>query len=150
MMKNYDEFIDNAKYYLDKDLHFITNLANISAYIFQEINDINWAGFYLYDGEKLYLGPFQGKPACTNIKMGAGVCGTSAVKRETLVVPDVHEFPGHIACDCASKSEVVFPIITKSGDLFAVLDIDSPIVNRFDEKTVSTLQKVANLIVDIL
>lgn len=149
-MKNYDEFIDNAKYYLDKNLHFITNLANISAYIYQEIEQVNWVGFYLYDNRELYLGPFQGKPACTTIQMGRGVCGTSAANRVTLVVDNVHEFAGHITCDTESNSEIVIPVVTRNGSLFGVLDIDSPIYNRFDKVLKQALESIVNLLVDIL
>ncbi len=149
-MKNYQEFVENSKYYLDKNLHFITNLANISAYIYQELDQVNWAGFYLYDDLELYLGPFQGKPACTSIKMGRGVCGTSAAERQTIVVSNVHEFPGHITCDCESNSEIVIPIITRFGQLFGVLDIDSPVYDRFDPALKQALEEIVNLLVDIL
>ena len=149
-MNEYLELTKNAKYYLDKHLKTITNLANISAYIFDQVKDINWAGFYLFDGNDLYLGPFQGKPACTNIKMGKGVCGTSAKNRETIIVKDVHEFTGHIACDSDSESEIVIPIITKNGDLFGVLDIDSPIKNRFDLEIKKALEIIVDFLVDIL
>lgn len=149
-MVDYDEFYENAKYYIDAKLPIISNLANISAYIFYHFEQINWAGFYLYEQGQLYLGPFQGKPACTNILMGKGVCGTSALKRETIVVKNVHEFSSHITCDSDSKSEIVIPLITKSGDLFGVLDIDSPILDRFDKHIQNALEKVANLLVDIL
>lgn len=149
-MKNYDEFIEGAKYYLDKNLHFITNLSNISSYIYHELDDINWAGFYLFDSLELYLGPFQGKPACTSIRMGKGVCGTSAATQKTLVVDDVHEFDGHITCDTESKSEIVIPVVTRFGNLFGVLDIDSPTKARFDEELKMALETIVNLIVDIL
>jgi len=149
-MEKYTEFIENAKYYLDKDLHFITTLANIAAYIYQEIENINWSGFYLYDHIELYLGPFQGKPACTTIQMGRGVCGTSAAERKTLVVNDVHEFAGHITCDTVSKSEIVIPLVTKSGNLFGVLDIDSPLFGRFDNDLKEALETIVNLLIDIL
>ncbi len=149
-MENYKSFVENAKYYLDKNLHFITNLSNISAYIYQELGQVNWAGFYLYDGRELYLGPFQGKPACTSIQMGRGVCGTSAANQKTLVVSDVHQFEGHIACDSESQSEIVIPIVTKFGNLFGVLDIDSPITNRFDENLKIALEEIVNLMIDIL
>ncbi len=149
-MKNYQEFVNNAKYYLDENLRNITNLANLSAYIFFHLEDINWAGFYLIEDDELYLGPFQGKPACTSIQMGSGVCGTSASKRETIIVKNVHEFTGHITCDSDSESEIVIPIITKSGELFGVLDIDSPIQNRFDEKLKIALENIVSFLVDIL
>jgi GAF domain-containing protein len=145
-----NEFLfTHAELFLDKKLNIVTNLANMSAIIMENISDLNWVGFYLYDGEKLYLGPFQGKAAVTIIDMGKGVCGTSASKREILIVDDVHKFPGHIPCDCDSKSEIVLPIV-KNGELFGVLDIDSPIQNRFDENTAKDLEKLVKLLVDIL
>jgi L-methionine (R)-S-oxide reductase len=110
---------------------WITDLANTSAYIYNELPDLNWAGFYLLEGDTLYLGPFQGKPACTEIKLGRGVCGTAAITRKTLVVPDVHEFAGHIACDEASRSEIVIPLIDNHSNLIGVLDVDSPKLGRF-------------------
>lgn len=149
-MIDYSILINNSKFYLNKNLNKITNLANISAYLFDELDDINWVGFYLYDGHELYLGPFQGKPACTSIKMGNGVCGTSAKNRETIIVKDVHEFTGHITCDSASESEIVIPIITKDGELFGVLDIDSPIKDRFDLEIKKALEIIVDFLVDIL
>ncbi|SEG37180.1 GAF domain-containing protein [Paenibacillus sp. UNC499MF] len=110
----------------------IANLANASALLGQFLRDINWVGFYLLEGEQLVLGPFQGLPACVRIPLGRGVCGTAAQKRETLVVEDVERFPGHIACDAASRSEIVVPLV-KDGELLGVLDIDSPSLARFDE-----------------
>ena len=110
----------------------ISNLSNASALLWQELADINWAGFYKMEGGILVLYPFQGKPACTRISVGKGVCGTAVVEDKTQLVPDVHQFPGHIACDCASNSEIVVPIRVK-GEIWGVLDIDSPNFNRFDE-----------------
>ena len=109
----------------------IANLANASGLLAQTLEGINWCGFYLVRGGDLVLGPFQGKPACVRIAFGKGVCGTAAERRETLVVPDVHEFPGHIACDEASRSEIVVPIVSR-GKLRGVLDVDAPTVGRFD------------------
>ena len=118
---------------LTKDCpHFIANLANISALLFHSLKDINWAGFYLASDKKLVLGPFQGNTACIEIPFGKGVCGTAAEKNETQLVPDVHLFPGHIACDSASRSEIVVPL-HKDGEVVGVLDIDSPIPDRFSE-----------------
>ena len=108
----------------------IANLANAAALLWQEVEDLNWAGFYLSEGDKLVLGPFQGKPACIEIPYGKGVCGTAAEKKEAVIVEDVHEFPGHIACDSASRSELVIPML-RSGVVFAVLDLDSPTLGRF-------------------
>ncbi|GGH38245.1 GAF domain-containing protein [Paenibacillus segetis] len=118
----------------------IANLANASALLNFYLEDINWVGFYLYDGNELVLGPFQGLPACIRIPMGKGVCGTSAERRETLRVQDVQTFPGHIACDAASKSEIVVPIV-KDDKLLGVLDIDSPLLGRFDEEDQNFLEQ---------
>ena len=119
----------------------VANLANASALLNQALRDINWVGFYLRQGDKLVLGPFQGKTACIEIPFGRGVCGTAAIKNETQLVTDVHEFPGHIACDSASNSEIVIPL-HKDGVVAAVLDIDSPTVGRFtlaDKEGLETL-----------
>ena len=113
--------------------HLIANLANASALLYDSLEDINWAGFYMLQGEKLVLGPFQGKPACIEIPLGKGVCGTAAREKKTQLVRDVHAFPGHIACDCASRSEIVVPIFA-GGEVTAVLDIDSPLLSRFTEE----------------
>lgn len=125
--------------------HRIANLANASALLFERLPDINWAGFYLLEGDRLILGPFQGKPACIEIPMGKGVCGSAAVQGKTLCVPNVHDFPGHIACDAASASEVVIPMYV-SGALFGVLDIDSPILNRFSSTDVEILEKCVHVL----
>lgn len=111
----------------------MTNLANASALLNEKLSDINWAGFYTMKSGQLVLGPFQGKVACTIIPMGKGVCGNAAAQDRTLVVPDVHAFPGHIACDSASNSEIVIPM-HRNGEVFGVLDIDSPVLGRFTEK----------------
>lgn len=111
----------------------LANLCNTSSILWMLLDDINWAGFYLYKKDKLILGPFQGKPACTNIEIGKGVCGTAAKELRTVVVENVQSFPGHIACDSETNSEVVVPII-KNDKLVAVLDIDSPTLNRFDNE----------------
>jgi GAF domain-containing protein len=110
----------------------IANAANMSALIYDLLPDLNWAGFYFMRGPGLVLGPFQGKPACIRIPVGRGVCGTAVERRASIVVPDVHAFPGHIACDSASRSELVVPLI-KKGEVVGVLDLDSPLPNRFDE-----------------
>lgn len=125
---------------------WLANLSNASALLWLLLDDINWAGFYLYKKEELVLGPFQGKPACTHIRLGKGVCGTAAETRETQLVKDVHEFPGHIACDSASNSEIVVPII-KNDRLIGVLDIDSPTLNTFDEVDKKGLEKFVSIIV---
>lgn len=123
----------------------IANLANASALLWQELRDINWAGFYLLQDDALILGPFQGKPACIRIPMGKGVCGTAAATLKTQLVPDVHAFPGHIACDSASNSEIVVPLY-KNGALFGVLDIDSPIFNRFSQEDRQGLEDFVNIL----
>jgi L-methionine (R)-S-oxide reductase len=125
----------------------LANAANMSALLFQMLPDLNWAGFYFLQQGELVLGPFQGKVACVRIEMGKGVCGTAAAKRETLLVQDVHAFPGHIACDAASQSEVVVPLI--QGDrLWGVLDLDSPNLARFDQDDAKGLQQAAELLLD--
>lgn len=122
----------------------IANMANIAAVIWQFVPDLNWAGFYrVVDGE-LVLGPFMGKPACIRIPFGQGVCGTAAQTATTQLVPDVHAFPGHIACDVASRSEIVIPII-RDGSVIAVLDLDSPLPNRFDEADAQGLEQIARI-----
>lgn len=113
--------------------HPIANLANAAALLWQELENINWAGFYLLQQGTLVLGPFQGKPACIEIPVGRGVCGTAVAERAVQLVEDVHRFPGHIACDCASNSEIVVPI-QKNGEIYGVLDIDSPLLGRFTQK----------------
>ncbi|HZA93434.1 MAG TPA: GAF domain-containing protein, partial [Gemmatimonadales bacterium] len=118
---------------LEGERDMIANAANMSALIFQFLPDLNWAGFYFMRGGELVLGPFQGKMACVRIAVGRGVCGTAAGRREAIVVPDVHAFPGHIACDSASRSELVVPLIS-GGRVIGVLDLDSPSANRFDEE----------------
>src|SRR5687767_4928255 len=116
--------------------------------IYHSLPDLNWAGFYFLKGEQLVLGPFQGQPACVRIEVGKGVCGTSALKRETVIVPNVHEFPGHIACDSASNSEIVLPVINE-GRLIGVLDLDSPKFARFDDEDAAGLARVVDLFVEM-
>lgn len=125
--------------------HPIANLANASALLWQSLEQINWAGVYLLEGETLVLGPFQGKPACIEIPLGRGVCGTAAVRNATLVVPDVHAFAGHIACDSASRSEIVVPL-RKDGRVIGVLDIDSPFENRFTAEDQTGLEAFARIL----
>ncbi|KAA5613302.1 GAF domain-containing protein [Rhodovastum atsumiense] len=122
----------------------IANAANAAAAIWQHVPDINWAGFYFLKGEDLVLGPFQGRPACVRIPLGRGVCGTAARRRATVVVPDVHAFPGHIACDAASRSEIVVPLL-RADALLGVLDIDSPRPDRFGEAERLLFEAVARL-----
>ena len=127
----------------------IANFANAAALLWEFLPEINWAGFYLMTDGALVLGPFQGKPACIRIPVGKGVCGRAAQERRTLLVPDVHAFPGHIACDCASRSEIVVPLF-KNGDVCGVLDIDSPYEGRFDEADQAGLEKFARILERIL
>jgi GAF domain-containing protein len=127
----YRELTASLASLLEGEADALANLANASALLAGALERINWCGFYLLRAEELVLGPFQGRPACVRIPLGRGVCGTAAARRETLVVPDVHAFPGHIACDEASRSEIVVPILA-SGQLRGVLDVDSPETDRFD------------------
>ncbi|AMW99622.1 GAF domain-containing protein [Rummeliibacillus stabekisii] len=131
---------------LDGEMDSISNLSNASALLNQFLDNINWCGFYLMKNNELLLGPFQGLPACVHIPLGKGVCGTSASTRETLVVEDVNAFPGHIACDSASQSEIVVPLIV-NGELYGVLDIDSPIKNRFSNDDQAGLEQFVNVLV---
>jgi L-methionine (R)-S-oxide reductase len=140
--EQYQKLLKKAESLLSADFGPISNMANLSALLFDELKQINWAGFYILEGDKLTLGPFQGKPACVHIPVGKGVCGTCAKQMDTVIVDDVHNFPGHIACDSASRSEIVVPIIM-NGKLVAVLDIDSPITDRFDEIDKIYLEKIA-------
>ena len=127
----------------------IANLANTSAILNQALRDINWVGFYLMEDGKLVLGPFQGKTACIEIRVGKGVCGNAVQKNQTMRVEDVLEFPGHIACDAASRSEIVVPI-RKNGEIVGVLDIDSPIVGRFDKKDQAGLEAVVKILENVI
>ena len=135
---------------LIKDVPYETaNFANASALIWQGLSDINWAGFYFMCDGMLVLGPFQGKPACTRIPVGRGVCGTAVAEDKTQLVPDVHAFPGHIACDCASNSEIVIPI-HKDGAVYGVLDIDSPLFNRFSDADRAGLEALVEALEEML
>lgn len=129
----YVTLLKSYKALIEKEDDFIALLSNTSAFIYNIINDLNWAGFYLLKEEELVLGPFQGKPACTRIKFGSGVCGTALKERRTIIVDDVHKFEGHIACDGASNSEIVVPIF-RNGIVIGVLDIDSPKFSRFKDE----------------
>ena len=129
----------------EKDV--IANMANISAVLFNSLDEVNWAGFYLLKDDQLVLGPFQGQPACIRIPMGKGVCGSAAEARKTLVIEDVHQFEGHIACDSASNSEIVIPII-KNDQLIGVLDIDSPSFSRFSNNDAVNLNQVVEILVN--
>lgn len=130
---------------LEDEPHVIPNLSNTSALLNEALTDINWVGFYLIHNNELLLGPFQGKIACVHIAIGKGVCGTAVLKDETQLVPDVHQFPGHIACDSASRSEIVIPIHS-DGKIVGVLDIDSPVTQRFDEEDKEGLEEVVRIL----
>lgn len=147
LSEQYELLIKQLKSLLSKDERLITNLANLTAAIKQTFDKVSWVGFYLFDGEILYLGPFQGKVACTTIKLGNGVCGTAAEKGETIIVPDVNKFPGHIFCDPDSKSEIVVPMF-KNNKLIGVLDLDSFSYNSFDETDKKYLEKIARFLVE--
>ncbi len=129
---------------IDPSLPLVSNLSNVSAVLFK-MDNINWAGFYLVNNDELILGPFQGDVACTRISKGKGVCGTSFLRKETIVVPNVNEFKGHIACSSLSKSEIVVPII-KDDNVKAVIDIDAPIYDRFSEKEKEFLESVSKIL----
>ena len=138
----YAELVRDLAALLAGEHDLIANSANTAALLFGALPDINWAGCYFLKGDELVLGPFQGKPACVRIALERGVCGTAAARRATLVVADVHEFPGHIGCDSASRSEIVVPLLT-GAQLVGVLDIDSPILARFDATDAAGLESVA-------
>ena len=144
-MTNYTEINKKLRALIEGVPHKIANLANASALLYDELDGLNWAGFYLLEGDTLVLGPFQGKPACIEIPIGKGVCGTAVAKRETLLVPNVHLFEGHIACDSASNSEIVIPIF-KNGEVIGVLDIDSPILDRFSDADKIGLAEFVNIL----
>jgi L-methionine (R)-S-oxide reductase len=144
--ENYELVIKQLKALIEGETNFIANLANAAALLNQFLDNINWVGFYITDGNELVLGPFQGLPACVRIPFGKGVCGTAAQNKKTELVPDVHLFPGHIACDAASQSEIVVPMV-KNGNVIGVLDIDSPIKNRFDEIDQKYLEKFVEALV---
>jgi L-methionine (R)-S-oxide reductase len=131
--EHYDELLQQVRGLLAGEHDLIANAANFGALVYHSLPEVNWAGFYLYDGSELVVGPFQGKPACIRIALGRGVCGTAAQSRETQLVRDVNAFDGHIACDAASQSEIVVPLVRADGSLLGVWDVDSPVVDRFDE-----------------
>lgn len=138
-----EDLLPTVESVVSLETDMIANMANIAALLFEALPDINWSGFYLWKEDQLVLGPFQGRLACTRIPLGKGVCGTVAQQKTTLVVADVHTFPGHIACDAASESEIVIPVL-KDGALIGVLDIDSPIKDRFQEADRLLLEKIVS------
>ena len=132
-MTDYGLMVQQAEALLREDGWYVAAMSNLSALVMENMEELNWAGFYLRRGNGLTVGPFQGKPACIHIPMGKGVCGTAAERNETVVVPDVHAFPGHIACDGASRSEIVIPLHA-DGKVAGVLDLDSPVMDRFSQQ----------------
>lgn len=146
-MNDYKILLEQVRNIIDKDLPLVSNLSNVSA-IINQLDDLNWCGFYLVEGDSLYLGPFQGDVACTIISKGKGVCGTAFEKKTTIIVDDVNKFPGHIACSSLSKSEIVVPII-KDNNVKAVLDIDAPVYNRFNKQDQFYLEQIANLLKEL-
>lgn len=141
----YDQLAAQLSSLLAGERDLIANAANFSSLIFYSLPDLNWAGFYFFQNDELLLGPFQGRPACVRIALGQGVCGTAAAKRATTIVPDIHEFPGHIACDSASNSEIVVPLM-KGEQLVGVLDLDSPLQGRFDQVDAAGLETLVKIL----
>jgi len=140
----YRELAEQVAAVFTGERNAIANAANLASLIWYSLPDLNWAGFYFFDGKELVLGPFQGKVACVRIALNRGVCGTAAAARRSVIVEDVHAFPGHIACDAASNSEIVIPLV-RDGDLLGVLDLDSPKPARFDSTDQAGLEKLAQL-----
>jgi L-methionine (R)-S-oxide reductase len=146
---NYELLKKQLKALVEDEKNHIANLSNASALLNQFLDRINWVGFYLMDQNELVLGPFQGLPACVRIPVGRGVCGTAVQRMETILVEDVHQFPGHIACDAASQSEIVVPLV-KSGKVIGVLDIDSPEKARFDEVDKQKLEEFVEVLMSYI
>lgn len=147
--ENYELVIKQLRALLEDEKNQIANLSNAAALLNQFLDNVNWVGFYLTEGEELVLGPFQGLPACVRIPLGKGVCGTAASEKRTQRIADVHAFPGHIACDAASQSEIVIPLV-KDNVTIGVLDIDSPIKNRFDEIDQQMLEAFSQALIEYL
>ena len=143
----YKELATTLSALLDNEREFLPNMSNMASFLYFSLKDINWCGFYLVKNGDLLLGPFQGKPACVRIEIGKGVCGTSAQKRESVIVEDVNNFPGHIACDVDSRSEIVIPLL-KDGKLLGVLDIDSPTLARFDQVDKMGMEKLVSILLE--
>ncbi len=141
-----NELLQSAQSLMEIQPNTTSILSNASAFLMESLQELNWVGFYLFDGKKLTVGPFQGKVACSTIEMGKGICGEAAVYQKTVVIDDVLNYQNHIVCDSNSRSEAVVPIFIK-GKLFGVLDVDSPIYNRFDQGTVTFLEKFVKLLV---
>jgi len=146
---NYSLLLEQLRLQLEGEANIIANLANAAAILFNSLEQVNWAGFYLHENDELVLGPFQGKPAVVHIALGKGVCGIAAQQRQTLRIANVHQFADHIACDLASQSEIVIPLV-KDEKLYGVLDIDSPILERFDEQDQLYLEQFSHILLDNL
>ena len=142
--EQYAQLLQQARALMHGERSLVANAANLSALLWHALPDLNWCGFYLYDGNELVVGPFQGLPACIRIPLDKGVCGAAATSRQTQLVADVDAFPGHIACDSASRSECVVPLVTGDGRLLGVLDLDSPIATRFDAVDARGLEAIAS------
>lgn len=147
--EQYAQLVEQARALMHGERDRTANAANLSALVFHALPELNWVGFYFFDGRELVVGPFQGLPACVRIPLGKGVCGTAATTRQTQVVPDVEAFPGHIACDSASRSEVVVPLF-KGDTLIGVFDLDSPVPDRFDAEDARGLEALAAAFLDTL
>ena len=148
--EQYAQLLAQARALLHGERDRIANAANLSALVYQALPDLNWVGFYFYDGTELVVGPFQGLPACVRIPLDKGVCGAAARSRETQRIEDVHAFPGHIACDSASNSELVVPLVDANGQLVGVFDLDSPLPARFDVEDQQGLEAIARAYVESL
>ncbi len=146
MNNKYTQLLKQAQELIEAEPHPLPSLANVSALIFSMLPDLNWVGFYLMSGGELLLGPFQGKVACIRIPVGQGVCGSAVSENRTMLVPNVHEFPGHIACDGASNSEIVVPIHNGKEKIIGVFDIDSPVLSRFTEEEKELFEGIVNLL----
>jgi len=148
--EQYAELAEQARGLLHGERDRVANAANLSALVYHALPQLNWVGFYFYDGHELVVGPFQGHPACVRIALGKGVCGTAAATRQTQRVADVDAFPGHIPCDSASRSELVVPLFDAGGALLGVFDLDSPVPARFDAQDQQGLERIAAIFVDAL
>ena len=148
--QQYDELAQQARALLHGERDRTANAANLSALVYHALPQLNWVGFYFYDGTELVVGPFQGHPACVRIALGKGVCGTAAVTKRTQRIADVDAFPGHIPCDSASRSELVVPLFDAAGALIGVFDLDSPVLERFDGEDQRGLEAIASIFVESL
>ena len=148
--EQYEELATQARGLLEGERDRVANAANLSSLVFHALPELNWVGFYFWDGKELVVGPFQGHPACVRIALGKGVCGTAAQSRRTQRVADVDAFPGHIPCDSASRSELVVPLYHADGELLGVFDLDSPVLDRFDAQDQQGLEHLASIFVESL